>query len=51
MDREYHPDPFAGEIGGHGDVRNAHIFFDNGEKLEKIFIISHGHREDLVPML
>jgi Xaa-Pro aminopeptidase len=51
LDREYNPDPFAGEIGGHGGVRNAHIFYDNGERLEKIFIFSHGHREDLVPML
>src|SRR3954467_8542883 len=51
LDREYHPDPFAEEIGGHGGVRNAHIFYDNGERLEKIFIFSHGHREDLVPML
>lgn len=51
LDREYNPDPFAGEIGGHGGVRNAHIFYDNGERLEKIFIFSHGHREDLVPRL
>ena len=51
LDREYNPDPFAGEIGGHGGVRNAHIFYDNGERLEKVFVFSHGHREDLVPML
>src|SRR3954467_8343552 len=51
LDREYHPDPLSREIGGHGGVRNAHIFYDNGETLEKIFIFSHGHREDLVPML
>jgi Xaa-Pro aminopeptidase len=51
LDREYNPDPFAGEIGGHGGVRNAHIFYDNGERLEKIFIFSHLHREDLVPLL
>ena len=30
LDREYNPDPFAGEIGGHGGVRNAHIFYDTG---------------------
>jgi Xaa-Pro aminopeptidase len=41
----------AREIGGHGGVRNAHIFYDNGEQLEKIFIFSHEHREDLVPLL
>jgi Xaa-Pro aminopeptidase len=51
LDREYNPDPFAGEVGGHGGVRNAHIFYDNGKRLEKIFIFSHGHREDLVPLL
>jgi Xaa-Pro aminopeptidase len=51
MDREYNPDPFAGEIGGHGGVRNAHNFYYNGQRLEKIFIFSHGHREDLVPLL
>jgi Metallopeptidase family M24 len=51
MDREYNPDPFANEIGGRGGVRNAHIFYDNGETLEKIFIFSHGHREDLVSLL
>ena len=51
MDREYNPDPFANEIGGRGGVRNAHIFYDNGERPEKIFIFSHGHREDLVPLL
>jgi Xaa-Pro dipeptidase len=51
MDREYHPDPMAREIGGHGGVRNAHIFYDNGETLEKVFIFSHPHREDLVDFL
>jgi Xaa-Pro aminopeptidase len=51
MDREYNPDPFAAEIGGQGGVRNAHIFFDNGERLEKIFIFSHPPREDLAPRL
>ncbi len=38
MDREYNPDPFAVEIGGQGGVRNAHIFFDYGERLQKILI-------------
>ena len=51
LDREYHPDPLAREIGGRGGVRNAHIFYDNGETLEKIFIFSHGSRVDLVSML
>ena len=51
MDREYNPDPFAAEIGGQGGVRNAYIFFDNGERLEKIFIFSHPPREDLAPRL
>jgi Xaa-Pro aminopeptidase len=51
MDREYNPDPFAAEIGGQGGVRNAHIFFDDGERLEKIFIFSHPPREDLAPQL
>jgi Xaa-Pro aminopeptidase len=51
LDREYNPDPFAPEIGGQGGVRNAHIFFDTGERLEKIFIFSHPPREDLAPRL
>ena len=51
MDREYNPDPFAAEIGGQGGVRNAYIFFDNGERLEKIFIFSHPPRQDLAPRL
>jgi Xaa-Pro aminopeptidase len=51
MDREYHPDPFAAEIGGQGGVRNAYIFFDNGERLEKIFIFSHPPRQDLATQL
>lgn len=51
LDREYHPDPLAREIGGRGGVRNAHVFYDNGETLEKIFIFSHGSRVDLVSML
>jgi Xaa-Pro aminopeptidase len=52
MDREYHPDPLGyAHFGGHGGVRNAHIFYDDGERLEKVFIFSHGHREDLVPAL
>jgi len=51
MDREYNPDPFAAEIGGQGGVRNAYIFFDNGQRLEKIFIFSHPPREDLAPRL
>lgn len=51
MDREYNPDPFAAEIGGQGGVRNAHVFFDTGERLEKIFIFSHPPREDLAPRL
>jgi len=51
MDREYHPDPFAAEIGGQGGVRNAHIFFDNGQRLEKVFIFSHPPRQDLAARL
>jgi len=51
MDREYNPDPFAAEIGGQGGVRNAYIFFDTGERLEKIFIFSHPPRDDLAPRL
>jgi Xaa-Pro aminopeptidase len=51
LDREYHPDPFAAEIGGQGGVRNAYMFFDNGERLEKIFIFSHPPRQDLAPRL
>ena len=51
LDREYNPDPFAKHFGGHGGVRNAMIFYDNGATLEKVFIYSHGHREDLVPRL
>ena len=51
LDREYNPDPFAPEIGGEGGVRNAYIFFDTGERLEKIFIFSHPPRDDLAPKL
>jgi Xaa-Pro aminopeptidase len=51
LDREYNPDPFAQELGGQGGVRNAHIFFDTGERLEKIFIFSHPPRQDLAPLL
>jgi Xaa-Pro aminopeptidase len=51
LDREYNPDPFAQELGGQGGVRNAHIFFDTGDRLEKIFIFSHPPREDLAPRL
>jgi Xaa-Pro aminopeptidase len=51
LDREYNPDPFADEIAGQGGVRNAHIFFDNGERLEKVFIFSHPPRADLAPQL
>lgn len=51
LDREYNPDPFAAELGGQGGVRNAHIFFDTGQKLEKVFIFSHPPRQDLAPRL
>jgi hypothetical protein len=51
LDREYHPDPFAAELGGQGGVRNAHIFFDTGDGLEKIFIFSHPPRETVVKSL
>src|SRR5215469_6819069 len=51
LDREYNPDPFAAELGGQGGVRNAHIFFDTGERLEKVFIFSHPPRQDLAPRL
>lgn len=51
LDREYHPDPFAEEIGGRGGVRNAHIFYDDGKQLQKIFIFSHPPRDDLAPNL
>jgi len=51
LDREYNPDPFAAELGGQGGVRNAHIFFDNGDRLEKVFIFSHPPRTDLAPRL
>src|ERR1700680_1349086 len=36
LDRENHPDPFADELAGQGGVRNAHIFFDAGDHLEKV---------------
>jgi Xaa-Pro aminopeptidase len=51
LDREYHPDPMSVELAGQGGVRNAQIFYDNGEKLEKIFIFSHESREDLVSLI
>jgi hypothetical protein len=38
-----------GSPGGQEGVRNAHIFFDTGDRLEKIFIFSHPPREDLAP--
>jgi Xaa-Pro aminopeptidase len=51
LDREYHPDPLSEDIGGEGGVRNAAIFYDAGDRLEKIYIFSHPAREDLVPLL
>jgi hypothetical protein len=51
LDREYNPDPFADELAGQGGVRNAHIFFDSGDRLEKVFIFSHPPRADLAPRL
>ena len=51
LDREYHPDPLAVDIGGEGGVRNAAVFFDTGDRLEKIYIFSHPAREDLVGLL
>jgi hypothetical protein len=51
LDREYHPDPLSVDIGGEYGVRNAAIFFDTGERLEKIYIFSHPAREDLVAQL
>src|SRR5690348_15446446 len=51
LDREYNPDPFSAELGGQGGVRNAHIFFDAGDRLEKVFIFSHPPRQDLAPRL
>src|SRR5437762_14352571 len=51
LDREYNPDPFAAEIGGQGGVRNAYIFFDDGERLQKTFIFSHPPRQDLAARL
>jgi Metallopeptidase family M24 len=51
LDREYHPDPFATDLGGEGGVRNAHIFYDTGDRLEKIYIFSHPAREDLTTLL
>ena len=51
LDREYHPDPLSVDIGGEGGVRNAAIFYDTGERLEKIYIFSHPAREDLVALM
>jgi Xaa-Pro aminopeptidase len=51
LDREYHPDPLSTDIGGEGGVRNAAIFYDTGDRLEKIYIFSHPAREDLVSLL
>jgi Xaa-Pro aminopeptidase len=51
LDREYHPDPLSVDIGGEGGVRNAAIFYDTGDRLEKMYIFSHPAREDLVSML
>jgi Xaa-Pro aminopeptidase len=51
LDREYHPDPLSVDIGGEGGVRNAAVFYDTGDRLEKIYIFSHPAREDLVGLL
>lgn len=51
LDREYHPDPLSGDIGGEYGVRNAAIFYDTGERLEKIYIFSHPAREDLPSLM
>ena len=51
LDREYHPDPMAVDIGGEFGVRNAAVFYDTGDRLEKIYIYSHPSREDLIDAL
>ena len=51
LDREYHPDPLSVDIGGEAGVRNAAVFHDTGERLEKIYIFSHPAREDLVGLM
>lgn len=51
LDREYHQDPMSVDLGGDGGVRNAQIFFDDGDRLEKILIHSHESREDLSTLL
>src|SRR3984885_4262027 len=51
LDREYHPDPLSVDIGGEFGVRNAAVFYDAGDRLEKIYIFSHPAREDLVGLL
>jgi len=51
LDREYHPDPLSVDIGGEFGVRNAAVFYDTVELLEKIYIFSHPAREDLVGLL
>lgn len=48
--REHHEDPLLSEIGGGwGGVRNAYLFFDRGDRLEKIFIGSHELRDTTIP--
>src|SRR3984885_6704937 len=51
LDREDHPDPRRVDIGGEGGVRNAAVFYDTGDRLEKIYIFSHPAREDLVGLM
>jgi Xaa-Pro dipeptidase len=51
LDREYHPDPLSVDIGGEAGVRNAAVFYDTGDRLEKIYIFSHPAREDLVGLM
>src|SRR5688572_18986497 len=48
--REHNEDPLLSEIGGGwGGVRNAYLFFDRGDRLEKIFIRSHELRDSTIP--
>jgi Xaa-Pro aminopeptidase len=48
--REHNEDPILSEIGGGwAGVRNAYLFFDRGNRLEKIFIGSHELRDTTIP--
>jgi Xaa-Pro aminopeptidase len=48
--REHNEDPMLSELGGGwGGVRNAYLFFNLGDRVEKVFIGSHELRDTTIP--